>query len=261
MGVKALLLRFLDRVLGRAGVGDGGLTPQEEAIYNKGERLIPGITHDSREVTRHTSSYEFFRKVIETDLALDDGLRIHGRVEIVDLGCGVGHGCLTLSGIPGSRITGVDVSPECIAYAKHRYGADNVAYRVCDLRAYVPEMPMFDYVVSRGALEHLPNGLLLANGTRWRNRILFDVPYNEPGEANPHHALTGITEDAFSIFPDAEFFYQDLDGIIYDALRKPAKPNMILCVCSRPDLPRVVAQGIPFPLPAWQSGPVTAENR
>jgi hypothetical protein len=45
-------------------------------------------------------------------------------------------------------------------------------------------MPVFDYAVSRGVLEHMPDGLRLANGTRWRYRLLFDVPYDEPGEAN-----------------------------------------------------------------------------
>lgn len=257
MEVDSFLQRLLGRLFGRAGAGSGGLTRQEEAIYNMGERLIPGITHGAMEVTRHTSSYVFFRKVIEADMAMDDDLRLRGRVEIVDLGCGVGHGCRTLSGIPGSKITGVDVSTECIAYARQRYGADNVTYRVSDLGTYVPEMPVYDYVVSRGVLEHLPNGLRLARGTRWRNRLLFDVPYDEPGEVNPHHALTGIREDAFSIFRAAELFYQDLDGIIYDAQRKPPRPNMIICVCSRPELPKVVTRGFAFPLPAWQPGPET----
>ncbi|HBO69190.1 MAG TPA: class I SAM-dependent methyltransferase [Deltaproteobacteria bacterium] len=248
---------LLQRLRGWLSRGEGapsgdGLTPLERTIYNEGERLIPGLTHGAREVVRHTSSYAFFRMVIEADLAFGKDIRGRGGIGIVDLGCGVGHGCRTLSAIQEARITGVDVSPECIEYARSRYSADNVTYRAADLSGYIPGMPEFDYVVSRGVMEHLPEGLSLILGTRWRNRLLFDVPYDEPAEANVHHVLMGIREADLSGFADAELFYQDLDGVIYDAARKPYRPNMIACVCTRTGLPRVADIPLVFPVPAWR---------
>lgn len=251
MGLVSLLRRILGRLFGGEDAPSVALTPLERAIYNEGERLIPWLTHGAPEVVRHTSSYAFFRRVIEADLASGE-LRRRGGIGIVDLGCGVGHGCRTLSAIPEARITGVEVSPECIEYARTRYAADNVTYLAADLNGYIPAMPEFDYVVSRGVMEHLPEGLSLVHGARWRNRLLFDVPYDEPGEANPHHVLRGIREADFSGFADAELFYQDLDGTIYDAARKPSRPNMIVCVCTHPGLPRVADLPLRFPVPAWR---------
>jgi SAM-dependent methyltransferase len=253
MGMNSLLRRLRGGLFGERGAPSGGLTPLERAIYNEGERLIPWLTHDAPEVVRHTSSYAFFRMVIEADLASGEDTRRGGGIGIVDLGCGVGHGCRTLSTISGARITGVDLSPECVEYARSRYAADNVIYQAADLRGYVPGMPEFDYVVSRGVMEHFPEGLSLVHGSRWRNRLLFDVPYDEPAGANPHHMLTGIREVDFSGFAEAEFFFQALDGVIYDAARKPPRPNMIVCVCTRPGLPRVADLPLGFPVPAWRS--------
>jgi SAM-dependent methyltransferase len=252
MVMDSLLQRLRGWLFGGGDAPTGGLTPLERAIYNDGERLIPGLTHGDLEVVRHASSYAFFRMVIEADLAFGKDIRRPGGFGIVDLGCGVGHGCRTLSAIPEARVMGVDMSPECIEYARSRFAADNVTYQAADLNGYIPRMPEFDYVVSRGVMEHLREGLSLVHGARWRNRLLFDVPYDEPAEANPHHVLMGIREADFSGFADAELFYQDLDGVIYDAARKPPRPNMIVCVCTCPGLPRVEDLPLGFPVPAWR---------
>lgn len=226
------------------------LTPIEKVIYNEGERLIPGITHDRREFVRHRSSYEFFCRVIEGDLALAGTPGGSVPLEIIDLGCGVGHGCRRLARIRGARVTGVDLSPECIEYAQRHYAGPGVTYRREDLETFIPIMPEYDYVVSRGVFEHIPGGLALAASGRWSRRLMFDVPYDEPPGLNPHHLMTGIREEDFDGFPGAELFYQDLDGILYDRKNKPPKPNMILCVFRRPSLPEVGC-GMSFPLPAW----------
>ena len=256
--MDSLLRRLRGRLFGGGGAPSDGLTPLERAIYNEGERLIPWLTHGAPEVVRHTSSYAFFRMVIEADLAFGKDITRHCGIGIVDLGCGVGHGCRTLSAIPGARITGVDVSPECVEYARSQYAAGNVIYQAADLSGYIPGMPEFDYVVSRGVMEHLPEGMSLIHGARWRRRLLFDVPYDEPAEDNPHHVLTGIRETDFSGFADAELFYQDLDGVIYDAARKPPRPNMIVCICTHSGLPRVEDLPLGFPVPAWRPDRETA---
>lgn len=226
------------------------LTHLEEIIANDGERLIPGVTHDLAEVVRHRSSYIFFCEVIRRDLTIIG--KHHKRVQIVELGCGVGHGCYTLSELPNSHIFGIDHSPESLTYARTHYARSNITYQLENLINFIPEMLEYDYVTSRGVFEHVSNGLRLALLTKWRYRLLFDVPYDEPEGGNPHHVLHGIREEAFVGFPNVELFFQDLAGVIYDIAHKPAEPNMILCVCSHPDLPKVGSGQIGFPLPAWQ---------
>jgi SAM-dependent methyltransferase len=247
------MARRIARIFLRGEPAERRLSPIEEIIYNEGERLIPGITHDRKEHIRHRSSYEFFCRVIEGDLSKGENKNDPSPVEIIDLGCGVGHGCHRLAKIPGSRVTGVDASPECIEYAERHYGGPGITYRNEDLARFIPRMPAYDYAVSRGVFEHIPGGLALAVSARWNRRLMFDVPYDEVPGPNPHHVLTGIREEDFHGFPGAELFYQDLDGIIYDRGGKPPRPNMIVCICTKPGLP-MVGDGIPFPLPAWQEG-------
>ena len=205
------------------------LSLTEEKIYNSGERLIPEITHDLPELVRHQNSYLFFRRIIQFDRAGDDKAE---PIRIIDLGCGVGHGCATLASLPGVHIVGVDSSVESIEFARNHYARENITYEVVNLVDYIPVMPEFDYVVSRNVFEHLPNGLQLALSTKWRKRLIFDVPYNEAAERNPYHMVHSIREEDFRDFPNAELFFQDLDGVIYDPDHKPARPNVIACIAS-----------------------------
>lgn len=225
------------------------LSPIEEKVYNSGERMIPGITNSLSELIRHRSSYVFFRRIIELDLkTMDKPKPIH----IIDLGCGVGHGCKTLSNIPNTQIVGIDYSPVSIEYARNHYAKKNITYQVTDLVEYIPKMPEFDYVVSRNVFEHIPDGLQLALTTRWRSRLMFDVPYDEPPGRNPYHVLFNIREKSFSTFPETELFYQDLAGVIYDVAHKPPEPNIVFCVCNQPDLVKIGQSNISFPVPPWQ---------
>jgi SAM-dependent methyltransferase len=212
----------------------------EGVIYNEGERLIPGVTHDRAELIRHRSSYVFWRDIINADGARG--------VSILDLGCGVGHGCVTLAKLRGTGVVGVDSSAESLAYAQANYRRRNVRYVQADMRDYLENMRAFDYVVSRGAIEHVPNGLTLLHAAQWRRRLMFDVPYDEPTGRNPHHVVNDIREESFSAWEDAELFFQDLDGVIHS--KKRHQTNVIGCVASAPDLPRV-ADLFQFPVPAW----------
>jgi SAM-dependent methyltransferase len=225
------------------------LSSLEENVYNSGERIIPGITNPLEELVRHRSSYVFFRRIIEFDLKTMDEPK---PVRIIDLGCGVGHGCKTLSKIPNAQIVGIDYSPESIEYARSHYAKKNITYRVSDLVEYISKMPEFDYVVSRNVFEHIPNGLQLALRARWRFRLMFDVPYDERPGRNPHHVLFNIREESFSTFPEAELFYQDLAGVVYDVAHKPPEPNIIFCVCNRLNLVKIGESDISFPVPPWQ---------
>jgi SAM-dependent methyltransferase len=229
------------------------LTPIEKIIYNNGERLVFGKSHYIEEDIRHRSSYVFFRKIIENDIAFMKSNRMETKppINIIDLGCGVGHGCETLSEIENSFVYGVDSCQEAIEYARNVYSRGNISYEYQDLQKFIPIMSSYDYAVSRGVLEHIPNGLKLGLLARWSKRLILSVPYNEPQSANPHHVLSGVREEDFSGV-DAEFFYEGLNGVTYDKNNKPPKPNMITCVCTHPTLPKIADSRIDFPIPAWK---------
>ena len=228
------------------------LTPIEKIIYNNGERLVFGKSHYIEEDIRHRSSYIFFRKIIDNDIAFMKSNKMETKpITIIDLGCGVGHGCETLSEIENSIVFGVDSCQEAIEYARVVYTHDNISYECLDLHKFIPIMSSYDYVVSRGVLEHIPNGLKLGFLSKWTKRLILSVPYNEVPNVNPHHVLSGIREEHF-LDIDAELFYEDLKGIIYDKNNKPPKPNMIICVCTHPTLPKIADSQVSFPIPAWK---------
>ena len=205
-------------------------------IYNKGERLVPYVSHDEDELVRHRSSYAFFHAVITIDLQSNP--KLDSDVSIVDLGFGTGYGCALLSSLPSSYITGVDICAECEIFARQYYLRSNVNYMIKDLTKFIPEAIPFDYAVSRGVLEHVPDGLNLIKQIKFNRRAMVDVPYNEaPG--NEYHILTGIEEDKFGDLTDYEIFYEDLEGRIFDASNKPERANMIMVVLSSPELPKV----------------------
>jgi SAM-dependent methyltransferase len=181
-------------------------------------------------------------------------------VSVVDLGCGVGHGCVTLAQLDGVSVVGVDKSLDAIKYARKWYSHPNVRYEESDLRDFIPHMDEFDYVVSRNAFEHVADGLNLALATRWRWRLMIDVPYDEPSQANPHHSVYSIREASFSEFKNAELFFQNLDGRIFDARARPQRPNVIICVSSRDgELP--VTELVSFPFAPWKPPRVRDRTR
>jgi SAM-dependent methyltransferase len=226
------------------------LSPSHEIIYNKGERLIPGISHDYMEVRRHYGSYLFFRNAIELDIKRGD---VQLPITIVDLGCGVGHGCATLSQIENTHVVGVDCSPETLAFAVEHYDKPNIEWRQDDLITFMQEMPAYDYVISRGVIEHIPDGINLVHGSKWTKRLMFDVPYDEKAGGNPHHVLADLTEKSFDAFDDAELFFQDLPGQLYDRESKPDSPNMIMCCCATNELAKLT-DNVTFPfVPDWDA--------
>jgi 2-polyprenyl-3-methyl-5-hydroxy-6-metoxy-1,4-benzoquinol methylase len=219
----------------------------QRRIYNEGERLVPYISHDESELIRHRSSYAFFHQVINADLQLNP-MREMNTTTVVDLGFGCGYGCTILSGLPNVKVTGVDIGPECKIFAEQYYYRHNVEYIIDDLVHFIPNMEAYDYAVSRGVLEHVPDGLKVIQHIKAKCRVMIDVPYDElPG--NEHHVLTGICEDAFAHLQNYEIFYEDLEGNIYTAAQKPPKANMIMVVISDPSLPKISSM-FTFPIAA-----------
>ena len=74
--------------------------------------------------------------------------------DVLDAGCGVGYGSAFLAGA-ARRVVGVDRDEDAIAYARSRYAAPNVEFRVGDLLALDLEDASFDVVCAFETIEHL----------------------------------------------------------------------------------------------------------
>jgi hypothetical protein len=185
--------------------------------------------------------------IIERDRAAG---KVGPAISILDLGCGVGHGARYLADIPGAQITAIDSAAEALDYARRCYLAPNVRYVQADAVAYAREMPTFDYVVSRNVLEHIPDGLALLSGLRWRARLALDVPFDEP-VGNPHHHLHHLHADAFAALPQVEIFLQDHAGRL-DVASEGARANVLMVIATARGLPPVGQYGLSFPLAVWQ---------
>ena len=111
---------------------------------------------------------------------------LNQKIKILDIGCGTGHGTFMLSDILGVEITAIDISKESIIYAEQNYGASNIQYIKSDLVSFIKKAGEYDYIVSRHALEHIEDGLVL--NLQYKKRLIVNVPFNEP-EGNIHHLV------------------------------------------------------------------------
>jgi O-antigen biosynthesis protein len=115
--------------------------------------------------------------------------------DVLDAACGVGYGSAHLAGV-ARRVVGVDLSEDAIAYARRRYAAPNVEFRVADLLA--PDLPgaSFDVVCSFETIEHLSDQetflghvarVLRPEGTLFVSTPQARVTNRSP--ENPFHAV------------------------------------------------------------------------
>lgn len=215
-----------------------------DILYNEGERLVPFKTHGEDEMIRHFSSYQFFCDIISRDILSSDS----NGISILDVGSGCGYGSFMLSKVKNvTRVTGVDVSPECKEYSEKNFWSSNIEYITEDAAFCIGKDQEYDYITSRGVLEHILDGIEIIGKSKFLKRLIFDVPYDEkPG--NKHHSIIGIKEENFRYFNNLEFFYEGLDGTIYDVVNKPENVNMILLVQSAPEI-QPVSKMFKFPIP------------
>ena len=74
--------------------------------------------------------------------------------EVLDAGCGVGYGSEFIAK-EARRVVGVDRDGDAVAYARERYGAPNLEFRVGDLLALDLSDASFDTVCAFETIEHL----------------------------------------------------------------------------------------------------------
>lgn len=78
-------------------------------------------------------------------------LQPHPEESLLDVGCGTGFFTRALASVIGGPVTGVDINPAWVDYARRR-NTDKVSYEVADARALPYEAASFDLVVSIATL-------------------------------------------------------------------------------------------------------------
>ncbi len=78
---------------------------------------------------------------------------------VLDLGCGWGQLAESVAAKSDARVTGINLSPRQVAYAREHSSSSRVQFVLTDYEGYQPSHP-FDRVYSIGMLEHVGRGLL-----------------------------------------------------------------------------------------------------
>lgn len=192
--------------------------------------------------------------------------------EVLDIASGEGFGSAYLASV-ASHVTGVDVSPEAVAFARRNYAAANLAYKQGSATAIPLENASVDVVVSFESIEHFfehdvfleevrrvlrPDGVLLISSP---NKGIY------PGEENHFH-VKELTQDEFVATVRTQFFnlklleqkattgsiiaptgvedaetnfrvFRRLDDFSYEASPSLRQPIYSLILASNVDLPSI----------------------
>ena len=109
-----------------------------------GERIVPGVTNDSRDVSAHLARYVWAMHPFCTHKM------------VLDAAAGTFYGAQILSWA-ATHVWGIDIEPAAIEYGMEMYQTENMSFVIGD----VTDMPfpegMFDVVVSFETIEHLSN--------------------------------------------------------------------------------------------------------
>lgn len=200
-----------------------------------GERVVPGQV-DADLWNEHLARYLF-------------AARLARNKRVLDLACGCGYGCACLAET-ARAVTGVDIAPEAVEYARARYGAANVAFEV----APVTEVPLpdasFDLITAFEVIEHVEDWRrMLAEARRLLapgGQFVVSTPnrdyYAESRKAagpNPFHAREfsfGEFQEALAaFFPHVSMFVQNhAPAVLFQPL-KPASGADVRLESGAPD--------------------------
>ena len=149
-----------------------------------GERYVPGL--DWPDI-----SYEHWHRYLYA-------AEFAAGKQVLDIACGEGYGSALLAEV-ATRVVGVDIDPEIVGFAAHKYPRANLEFRPGPAHAIpVSETEAFDLVLSFETLEHMteehqrqfltdvkrrlkPEGVLLVSTP---NKLLYS---DQPNYTNPFH--------------------------------------------------------------------------
>jgi 2-polyprenyl-3-methyl-5-hydroxy-6-metoxy-1,4-benzoquinol methylase len=145
------------------------------------ERMVPDLlSSDSTErsmLELHLRRYAFAAQFVR-------GKRV------LDLACGAGYGSVMLKEAGATHVVGVDLSPECMSYARERYARPGIEFLQADGMTFTPAGGC-DVVVSLETIEHVPDarGFVthLASLLEPGGILVGSVPTTLSTDVNPFH--------------------------------------------------------------------------
>lgn len=145
------------------------------------ERMVPDLLSDDRTersmLESHLRRYEFAARFVR-------GKRV------LDLACGAGYGSALLKDAGASEVVGVDVSAECVRYARQRYLQPGIEFLEGDGMTFASAGGC-DVIVSLETIEHVPdaNGFVahLASLLVPGGILVGSVPTTLSTDVNPFH--------------------------------------------------------------------------
>ncbi len=187
-----------------------------------GERVIPGQV-DIDLWNEHLARYHFARRLARNR-------------RVLDLACGAGYGAAALTG-SAAHVTGVDVSPDAIEYARENYTFENLTFLQGDARHVDLPDGSFDLITAFELIEHLDDWRALLSEARrllahagqfivsTPNRLYYAESRKQAGP-NPFHAheftYTEFEAALREYFPHVALFVQNhAAGVVF----QPVKPS------------------------------------
>ncbi|MFN7773297.1 MAG: class I SAM-dependent methyltransferase [Planctomycetota bacterium] len=175
--------------------------------------------------------------------------------EVVDIACGTGYGSELLAAAgKAASVTGIDICPEAIHYARSKHCQANMGYLVGSVTAIPLPDESSDVVVSFETIEHVEeDGQAVAEYTRVLRPgglLICSTPNGWPLEIAPHHKKV-FDRDSFvrllqPHFAAIELFNQNSGtpfpynhgqpaGIQPTTDQNHALAECFLAVCKKPD--------------------------
>lgn len=167
------------------------------------ERVVPDQMNDEDAFDR--ASLKLHRD--RYDFAIEHG--VPGR--ILDIACGAGYGShqmLLNDKFANSRITGVDISPDAVEYARNRYAHQRLEF-ICSDAMHFADENYFDTIVSLETIEHVEDPVAFINKMHMLlntgGLLIVSAPVTPSTDGNPYHR-TDFTPSEFRRLFDPEHF-------------------------------------------------------
>ncbi|MBI5215672.1 MAG: class I SAM-dependent methyltransferase [Ignavibacteriae bacterium] len=171
------------------------------------ERVYNEQKEDQELLAQHIARYNFAKSYVFEK-------------NVVDIACGSGYGCSILADGSPKKITGIDISPDAIEYARRSCSNSLVEFIVGSIDV-LAEVRDVNLIVSFETIEHIKDyngflktccsvlnekGMLIISTPLRKNGSLEDVP------SNPFHVRewndSEFTQMLYGHFRQLEIFYQ-----------------------------------------------------